>query len=138
MCQFQKTFSYVNNYLFLLIICNLNILLLQVLIVGNLYPPQVHYSYVISKTSEESYSWKTLPRWQLQQIEGYCSKKARSFIIKLSSFQNQCHCNWFEWNWSKVVTLWQDLPRKARQSCCLCSDSTRIWYRSGGLYKIIF
>lgn len=35
----------------------------KVLAVGNLYPLRVDYSYVISKTSEEIFEWRTLPRW---------------------------------------------------------------------------
>ena len=38
-------------------------LAVEVLTVGNLYPPQVYYRYVISKTSKDSYHWQTLSRW---------------------------------------------------------------------------
>ena len=38
-------------------------LLVEVLTVGSLNPPQVHYRYVISKTSKDTYQWKSLDRW---------------------------------------------------------------------------
>ena len=46
--------------------------ILQVLTVGNLYPPQVHYSYVISRPSEAKYKWKTIAeKWS------YCNKSCQ-------------------------------------------------------------
>ena len=40
-------------------------LLVEVLTVGNLNPPQVHYRYVISKTSKDTYKWKSLNRLEI-------------------------------------------------------------------------
>jgi hypothetical protein len=47
--------------------------------VGNLHPPQVHYSYVISKTSEESFRWKSLPRWS--HCDKICQGKQFSHAV---------------------------------------------------------
>ena len=50
--------------------------ILQVLTVGNLYPPQVHYSYVISRPSEAKYKWKTIAeKWS------YCNKSCQGNLI---------------------------------------------------------
>ncbi len=37
----------------------------KVLTVGNLFPPQVHYSYMISRQNSEKYKWKSrkTPKW---------------------------------------------------------------------------
>ena len=61
-------------------------LLVEVLTVGNLNPPQVHYRYVISKTSKDTYQWKSLDRYvsdclliyleNVSQCQGNIFKKA--------------------------------------------------------------
>ena len=51
-------------------------LIVEVLTVGSLYPPQVHYRYVISKTTPDSYKWKSLPRWS--HCDRICKGKQHS------------------------------------------------------------
>ena len=54
-------------------------LLVEVLTVGNLYPPQVHFSYAISRPAEKSYKWKMreLPKWSHcdRTCQGKCRRK---------------------------------------------------------------
>ncbi len=51
-------------------------LVVEVLTVGNLYPPQVHYSYAISRPTRKIYKWKNraTPKWS------HCDKICRGII----------------------------------------------------------
>jgi hypothetical protein len=48
-------------------------LVVEVLTVGNLYPPQVHYTYAVSRPSKNIYKWKnrTTPKWS------HCDKRCQ-------------------------------------------------------------
>ena len=71
-------------------------LLVEVLTVGNLNPPQVHYRYVISKTSKDTYKWKSLNRlvqltdcalYTQYGLQGFC---LNSFRVQKPLFFPKC------------------------------------------------